>query len=70
MNRNYLSYLLRIWQTGSSETPTWVASLEDPHTRQVTHFKNLEGLAQYLVHLTQQRAAVRDQDGQAEEKEV
>lgn len=52
MKRNYLSYLLRVWQTGSAESPKWVASLEDPHSHQVTHFSSLDALLQYLNQST------------------
>jgi hypothetical protein len=49
VKRNYLSYLLRIWQTGGDESRNWVASLEDPHSHQITHFNSLDALAQYLL---------------------
>lgn len=52
MKRNYLSYLLRVWHTGSEESPNWVASLEDPHSHQVTHFKSLNALLEYLQQST------------------
>ena len=47
MKRNYMSYLLRLWQT-SSEPPIWVASLEDPHTHKVIQLPSLEALLPYL----------------------
>ncbi|HNT25599.1 MAG TPA: hypothetical protein PKM21_14600 [Anaerolineales bacterium] len=64
--RHYFSYLLRIWQPlsptmkGDLNTPpketAWMASLEDPHTRQVYHFNSLAGLYQFI----QQRADAPD----------
>ena len=44
----YRSFLLRLWQAGTPEEPAWRASLEDPRTRQVIGFDNLEGLIEYL----------------------
>jgi hypothetical protein len=52
MKPNYMSYLLRVWQTGRAESPKLVASLEDPHSHQVTHFGSLEALIQYLRQST------------------
>jgi len=52
VKRNYLSYLLRVWQTGSAESPKWVASLEDPHSHQVTHFSSLDALLAFLQSST------------------
>jgi hypothetical protein len=44
----YYAFLLRIWQAGSVDQPSWRASLEDPHTRQVVHFASLEALCAFL----------------------
>ena len=51
MKRLYHAFLLRIWTAGSRETPTWRASLEDPHTRQVVSFTDLAALNDYLSGL-------------------
>jgi hypothetical protein len=42
------SYLLRLWQAGPADNPTWRASLEDPHTHQVTGFDTLKALCDHL----------------------
>ncbi len=47
----HYAYLLRLWQAGTAENPTWRVSLEDPHTRQVIGFDNLEALNEYLQRL-------------------
>lgn len=70
VKRNYLSYLLRIWQTGSSESSNWVASLEDPHSHQVIHFKNLEALLLFLQQTTQCEGASPTLAGSLEEKKT
>jgi hypothetical protein len=44
----YHSFLLRIWQVGPAENPTWRASLEDPHTHRLTGFDSLDALLDYL----------------------
>ena len=44
----YHSYLLRIWHAGPSESTVWRASLEDPHTHQLTGFDSLDALFDYL----------------------
>ncbi len=50
--QQYFSFLLRIWQAGTSEQPIWRASLEDPHTHQVTSFKDMNGLFAYLSRIS------------------
>jgi hypothetical protein len=47
----YHSYLLRLWQAGQAEKPTWKASLEDPHTHQVIGFDTLKALYDHLEAL-------------------
>jgi hypothetical protein len=44
----YRSFLLRLWQAGTPDTPAWRASLEDPRTRQVIGFDNMDALIEYL----------------------
>lgn len=51
MQRNYHAYLLRIWNAGLAEAPSWRASLEDPHTRRVLSFTSLDSLNDYLSEL-------------------
>jgi len=48
----YHSFLLRIWCNPSPDHPDWRASLEDPRTRQVVGFNNLEALTEYLKQHT------------------
>ena len=47
----YHSYLLHLWQASLAENPTWRASLEDPHTHQVTGFDTLKALCDHLATL-------------------
>jgi hypothetical protein len=52
MNKPYLAYLLRMWQSGDPDHPVWLASLEDPHTRHVIYFHDLADLCSFLVEET------------------
>jgi hypothetical protein len=45
--RDYRSYLLRLWRVGPEEA-SWRASLESPHTGELTGFANLEDLFAFL----------------------
>lgn len=51
MSKHYVSFLLRLWQADSPDNPGWLASLEDPHTRQVITFKNVEALWKFVKSL-------------------
>jgi hypothetical protein len=51
-SRRYLACMLRLWQVGSGEEPTWRASLENPHTGERRGFANLEALCQFLMAQT------------------
>jgi hypothetical protein len=58
----HISFLLRLWRTGSTGSLNWQASLEIPGTDHRTGFANLEQLFAYLMDLTEgtfctQRAA-------------
>ena len=44
----YHAYLLRIWCAGTPAHLAWRASLEDPHSRQVTGFATPEALLAFL----------------------
>jgi hypothetical protein len=44
----YLSYLLRMWQTGEGGKRTWRASLESPGTKRLQGFASLETLFDFL----------------------
>jgi hypothetical protein len=64
MRPHYLSYLLRIWKAGGSESPTWVASLETPHTHEMQQFNNLDSLYQFL-----QKQIALDNDSEDEDSD-
>lgn len=53
--QQYFSFLLRIWQAGTSEQPLWRASLEDPHTHQVTGFNDMNALFAHLSRISTTR---------------
>jgi len=67
---NYLSYLLRVWQTGNPESSKLVASLEDPHSHQVMHFGSLETLMQYLLQITYKWGNSGTQDGEQNKERI
>lgn len=48
MTARYFSYLLRIWQPENQVGHEWLASLEDPKSREVIYFKNMEEMFDYL----------------------
>lgn len=50
---SYLSYLLRLWQTGEGEEQAWHASLESPGTRRRQGFASLETLFDFLKSQTE-----------------
>jgi hypothetical protein len=52
--REYISYLLRLWQVTTEGKAVWRASLESPHTGEQLGFANLEALCRYLRAETQQ----------------
>ncbi len=45
---HYYAYLLRIWQPENQVGDEWFASLEDPKSREVIYFKNLDQLFAFL----------------------
>ena len=49
--RDYLSYLLRLWQVGT-EKAVWRASLESPHTGERIPFASLDALFDFLQQQT------------------
>ena len=55
---SYLSYLLRLWQTGEGGEQVWRASLESPGTKRRQGFASLENLFDFLESQTEA------QDGQ------
>jgi len=48
----YLAYMLRLWQVGGGDEPTWRVLLESPHTGERRGFANLEALVAFLVEQT------------------
>jgi hypothetical protein len=54
MMQPYYSFLLRLWLAGGAERPLWHVSLENPHTREVLGFDDLETLLAYLLSLTRE----------------
>jgi len=61
----YLSYLLRLWQTGDEENTVWRASLESPTTGERQGFASLKKLCAFLQAQTGDREYERifDKDG-------
>lgn len=53
----YHSFLLRYWQNQNAEERTWHLSLEDPVTRDVKVFQNVESLIDYLTQLSKNMQA-------------
>ena len=47
----YYSYLLRIWQPEKEVSGEWNASLEDPNSREVIYFKNLDHMLIFLSEI-------------------
>ena len=45
---HYFSYLMRIWQGEHLPGEGWLASLEDPSTKQLIYFKSIEELFGFL----------------------
>jgi hypothetical protein len=50
----YHSFLLRTWQAGPADRPTWRASLENPRTHELIGFDTIEALCAYLKLLESQ----------------
>jgi hypothetical protein len=46
--KKYYSFLLRLWEIDNSQNQAWLASLEDPHTRQIVSFTSLERLFEFI----------------------
>ena len=53
---SYLSYLLRLWQTGEGGEQAWRASLERPGTKRCQGFASLETLFDFLKSQTETEA--------------
>ena len=46
--RDYLSYLLRLWRTADGEESLWRASLKSAHSGEQVGFADLEDLFRFL----------------------
>jgi len=55
---HYYSYLLRIWQPENPISDEWLASLEDPKSREVIYFKNMDEMFDYLRKIRSNTAKV------------
>jgi hypothetical protein len=61
--RDYVSYLLRLWQTGNEEKAVWRASLENPLTGERQGFASLDELIAFLkARIGNQTLAPADND--------
>jgi hypothetical protein len=63
--QNYLSYLLRVWRTGSDKDGVWLASLTNPFTGEQLGFASLKELLSFLqsrVDDEEQQAAGEEED--------
>ena len=63
--RQYLSYLLRLWQENNSDPPLWRASLEKPQAGTRLGFASLADLFAYLEKETKSSS----QDSQSQRYE-
>ena len=52
--QRYLSYLLRLWQTGDGEEQVWRASLQAPGSEERHGFATLQDLVDFLQTQTEQ----------------
>lgn len=50
-DKNYYAFLLRLMVFDGNHKRVWRASLEDPQTRQLLHFKSIEELFEFLLNL-------------------
>jgi hypothetical protein len=50
--RDYLSYLMRLWREGGGEAAVWRASLKSSHTGEKVGFGSLEELCEFLRRQT------------------
>jgi hypothetical protein len=61
--RDYASYLLRLWRVGAAEGHTWRASLKSAHDGEQVGFASLEDLFHFLRTQTGMMPSA-DADGQ------
>jgi hypothetical protein len=48
MAKFYFSYLMRIWSSENAPDNDWYASLEEPSTQKLIHFKSIEDLIAFI----------------------
>ncbi len=58
--REYQSYLLRLWQSGTGASVVWRASLEDIRTGQWHSFASLSAAFSFLDLQTEQSTTTRE----------
>ena len=58
--RDYVSYLLRLWQSGNEEKAVWRASLENPLTGERQGFASLKELVAFLDARTGNQEPMHD----------
>ena len=60
LQRNkYHSFLMRLWQTRELDEEVWYIALENPLTREVQVFKDIESLINYLTQLIEKKQVNR-----------
>jgi hypothetical protein len=59
--RRYLSYMLRLWQTGDDKEQVWRASLESPGAGKRQGFACLKDLFDFLLAQTGQAESLNTQ---------
>lgn len=61
--QRYLSYLVRLWQTGDSGRQIWRASLESPGSGERQGFASLKELFEFLERQTLDLPCLSDPSG-------
>jgi hypothetical protein len=57
IRKGSISFLLRIWQAQVKDKTQWYLSLEDPSTRELFTFQNLNTFTHYLTQLMHKKQA-------------
>jgi hypothetical protein len=58
---DYVSFLLRLWQSDEAGCPIWRASLESAQTGEKCHFPSVSALAEYLEREFGRREEVKEE---------
>lgn len=64
--RNYHSYLLRLWRSSNEESAAWHIMLENPHTGERHGFTGFPNLTAFLSETIGQRPATAAADEEAD----